>query len=97
MPHILFDDFMCFAKTLQGQVIPTRAGQATFNVRVTDKDMVFTPRSGKPRRALKVYIERVLEKHARTGSLKNSDYKHITFDASYILTLIDRYIAANDR
>jgi hypothetical protein len=97
MPSIPLPDFLAFAKTQEGQVIPTLAGKSKFTVRVVGDGLEFTPLSTrKPRLHKRSYVERVLRHFHNTGSWANTDYK-FTVNATYQLTLIGRYLDSKTR
>jgi hypothetical protein len=90
---IPIDQFLAFVRTLEGSVIRTRAGRSKFIVRVLDGGLEFTPNSTrKPRGHRRAYIQRVLDRFQETHSWKTTDYR-FTVNASYQLTLIDRYLS----
>lgn len=85
--------FLEFVRSLEGEVIPTRAGGSAFTVRVLEKKLEFTPTSsGTPRGHTFRYVQKVLDQFQETGSWTTTDYR-FTVNASYQLTLIDRYLA----
>lgn len=89
---IAIDDFLSFVRTLEGEVIPTLAGRASFTARVVDTGLEFTPSSTEqPRGHTRAYVQRVLDHYRETGSLRTADYQ-FTVNASYQLTLIARYL-----
>ena len=95
MAAIPLDQFVAFVRTLEGEVIQTRgAGRSHFTVRVLDRGLEFTPQSTRtPRGHTFAYTQRVLDQFAETQSWTTTDYR-FTVNASYQLTLIDRFLAA---
>ncbi|HLM69655.1 MAG TPA: hypothetical protein VK358_19085 [Longimicrobium sp.] len=89
---IPIDEFLSFVRTLEGEVIQTLAGRARFTVRIVDNGLEFTPVSTEqPRAHTRAYVQRVLDRFRETGSLSTTDYQ-FTVNASYQLTLIDRFL-----
>jgi hypothetical protein len=89
---IPIDEFLSFVRTLEGEEIQTLAGRAYFTVRVVDNGLEFTPLSTKhPRGHTRAYVQRVLDRFHETESLSTADYQ-FTVNASYQLSLIDRYL-----
>ena len=81
-----------FASSLEGERIPTLAGRAAFHIRVLPAGLEITPESTrKPRLVSRDVVERVLGEYYTTRSLTPARYQAITFDASYLLALIDRF------
>jgi hypothetical protein len=94
MTPIPFDQFVSFVRTLEGEVIRTRAGNSYFAVRVLDSGLEFTPQSTRtPRRQTIAITRRVLDHFDDTKSWITTDYRFAR-SASYQLTLIDRFLAA---
>lgn len=87
------DHLLRFASTLKGEELPTAGGRATFTVRVLRRGFEVTPRStGKARVISLRKIEQILGEYEQSRSGRPGNYTSSTFDASYILTLIDRYL-----
>jgi hypothetical protein len=60
---------------------------------VLDAGLAVTPASSGNQRVIAPRVmEQVCSEFAQTRSLKPGDYQSITFDASYLLTVIDRYL-----
>lgn len=91
------DSFTAFVKTLEGKEITSRAGRSRFTVSVSGGDMVFTPLStGKPRPHQRRYIESVLNQFNQSKSYVLKDYRdNGIVNATYMLTLISRYLNQN--
>ncbi|MBI2850078.1 MAG: hypothetical protein HYX80_03435 [Chloroflexi bacterium] len=91
--------FMTFCKTLVGTTLPTAGGRANFELsKVTDETVYYTPLStGKERGVKKRYLHPVLDRYARTGSLKPGDYQNITVNASYTVAIIKLYLERGAR
>ena len=74
----------------------TRAGRSKFTVCLAGDGVEFTPLSTKkPRLHERKFIERILSRFEKTGSFITSDYQNLTVNASYTLTLIDRYLKSH--
>jgi len=91
---ISFSSFMAFCKTLEGQTLPTKGGNANFVLLSVKSDRLFyhVISTGNDRRSTKRWIEDVLNHYSKTGSLRPVDYVHITTNASYTLTLLDLFL-----
>ena len=82
-----------FASSLKGRVAQTAGGRAEFRVEVTPDGLEYYPTSsGKRRFQEKEVLERILRHYAKTASMKPSDYQEITWNASYALGLLKRYL-----
>jgi PIN domain nuclease of toxin-antitoxin system len=93
MRALTADDLLGFASTVEGEQLPTIGGRATFALRVLPGGIEITPASsGESRVVTRGKIERVCEEYERLRSTRPDDYKTITFDASYVLALIARYV-----
>lgn len=81
-----------FASSVEGERLATLSGRAQFTVRVLPTGIEVTPvSSGKPRLIPTAMIGRVCDVYLHSRSLKPGDYQDITFDASYLLALIELY------
>lgn len=85
---------MVFCKSLEGQTLPTKGGNATFVLSLVENDRLYyhVVSTNKERRSTRRRIERVLNHYAITESLRPVDYVHITTNASYTLSLMDLYL-----
>ena len=78
---------------MEGQEISTRAGRSKFTVCVAGDGVEYVPLSTKkPRLHERKIIDVVLDHFEKTGSFVISDYRDLTYNASYTLALIDRYL-----
>jgi hypothetical protein len=85
------DNLIAFAKTLEGQILETRARKKQFTVRVSEKGMEYTPLStGKTRPQSYKWIKRVCEHYSLTNSFERQEYS-FTVHGSYVLALIGKY------
>lgn len=94
MNTIDFNSFMTFCKGLEGQTLPTVGKRAQFVLSLVENDCLhyIVESTGKYRYARSPYLENVLNRHARTRSLRPCDYRDITVNASYTLSLIKLYL-----
>jgi hypothetical protein len=92
--RISFAPFMAFCKTLEGRTLPTVGGQAEFVLAGVTPDTLYcrVVSTDKERRSKRKWIERVLDHHSLTGSLRPGDYVRVTTNASYTLALMDLYL-----
>jgi hypothetical protein len=95
MPTVSLTEFRAAVKRLDGHVLETDAREQPFTVRVQDSGLEFIPGSGAPRPDTWANIERVLERHASTESLRPVDYQDVTFNASYILRVLRAVLAGS--
>jgi len=90
----IVESFMAYIKTLDNQTFTTLHRNVQFLVQVVPAGLVFTSaKTGKPRLQEWKYIDRVCKRFLDTQSLHPSDYYDLTFNASYILTLISAYFS----
>jgi hypothetical protein len=89
-----FNSFMTFCKGLEGQTLPTVGGRARFVLSLVQNDCLYyiVESTRKLRHSTRPWIEAVLNHYAITESLRPVDYQHITFNASYTLSLIKLYL-----
>jgi hypothetical protein len=95
MSAIDYSAFMNFCKGFQGQTLPTAGGEAQFTLSSVQADKLeyIVQSTGKTRRSRREWIQKILNHHAMTQSLRPVDYAGVTVNASYILTLMKLYIA----
>ncbi len=89
--NVDFDHVLAFAKSLEGRDLHTQARKKAFRVCVVGDRLEFTPEStGKPRPLSRTINQgqQVLDRYNLTRSLKPGDYQDITYNSSYLLTLI---------
>jgi hypothetical protein len=90
---MMVDKLLDFASSLEGDQLKTAGGRATFTLRVVPRGIEVTPASsGKPRLVSREMIQLVLDEYERSRNLTPGQYQAITFDASYLLVVIARYI-----
>lgn len=86
------DDLMRFAATLEGVELSTAARGAIFTVLALPTGLQITPASsGESRLVSREMVHKVCEENQRLGSTRPVDYQAISFDASYLLALLQRY------
>ena len=90
---ISYAGLVSIARELEGRVLTTAGGRATFRVEVQKgrnrEVIVVTPTStGSPRR-LGATTEKVLAVFNKTGSMNPSDYQRMEFHTSYVFALIE--------
>jgi hypothetical protein len=96
MARISTDNFLNFCHSLEGQEISTRAGRSKFTVCLAGDGVEYTPLSTKkPRLHERKIIERVIDHFEKTGSFIISDYRDLTYNASYTLALIGQYLKSH--
>jgi len=94
MSTINFNSFMAFRKTLEGQTLSTKGGNARF-VLVSAKNNrldYLVVSTQKYRHSTRRWIQAVLDHYALTNSLRPVDYMDVTYNASYTLALMDLYL-----
>jgi hypothetical protein len=86
------DHLLRFASTLEGERLSTLARGAEFTLRVLPAGVEITPTSsGEPRLVSREIVQAVCDEYLQSQSLRPSDYKDVSFDASYLLAVIGRY------
>lgn len=86
------DTLLVFARTLKGATLVTLHDHKPFKVDVVgDRLEISVGSSGKRRRTDRDHIEKVLDKFNKTGSFQPAQYVDLTYNASYVLTLIMRW------
>jgi hypothetical protein len=86
------DSLLRFASGLEGERLTTMARGAAFTLRVLPVGIEITPESsGEARLVPREKVGRVCAEFQRLRSTKPGDYQAITFDASYLLAVIDLY------
>jgi len=78
-----------YAKTQEGATLHTLTRGAAFQVVVIGNMLEFSPASSRqPRRESKSAVETLLRHFNKTQSWQMSDYQDVSFNASYVLTLL---------
>jgi hypothetical protein len=92
MHTIKTEDFLDFVKRSNKKTYMTPFRNKEFSVEVASYGILYTPHStSKTRKQSMNYIEKIIEEFNQTGSFNPTDYKHITANSSYTLTLISEY------
>lgn len=93
MAPLTAESLLSFANDLEGERLNTLSRAAGFTLRVLPTGIEITPgSSGQPRVVSREIVQRVCEEFQRTRSMRPSDYHSMTFDSSYLIAVIDRYI-----
>lgn len=77
-----------YARSKHGTMLHTLRNKTPFRVEVIGDGLAFLPSSGQPRREGQARIEAVLREFGKKNSWQMSDYRELTFNASYLLTLL---------
>ena len=81
--------FLKFLRKSNKHTFKTLSRNQKFIIKLTEDGIVYTPKSSnKPRSHPKEYLERVINRYNKTGSLHPKDYLNLTVNSSYTLTLI---------
>jgi hypothetical protein len=95
MAYVHLHDLKAYARSLAGQTLETMTQRKQFTVDVSATGFTFTPAStAKPRTRSDRKVQRVLERYHEQRSLRPMDYQDMTVNASYILTILQRYLDA---
>jgi hypothetical protein len=87
IPHL--ETFLAFARQLEGEALQTLWRKQTFYVAVIGQNLEFTPASSRVSRDERHdQVAAILQRLAQTGSFRTSDYADLSFNASYVLTLV---------
>lgn len=93
MAGITADELLRYASTLEGQLLTTAGGRATFTIRVLPRGIEVTPESsGTPRIVPRETLQLVIDEYEQSRNLAPGQYQSITFDASYLLGIIAHYL-----
>src|SRR5262249_51191190 len=93
MQPVTLEQLRAFADELDGRTLVTRFRDRRFSLRVAPEGLEYTPEfSGMPRMQQWRWIERILARFNETQSLHPADYKDITVNASYILSILGGYL-----
>lgn len=93
MKNISFEDFLAFSKTLDGKTLKTKALGKEFKFQVDKRGFIYIPAStGIPRLHTYKFLKPVFDRNMETKSFRPGHYVDISANASYALTIIDRYI-----
>jgi len=93
MSHVSVEDFLRYASKRQNERLTTAGGRAWFTVRVLPRGIEITPESSrKPRLVQRDKIRAVLDQYQESRNLQPGQYQSISFDASYVLGILARYL-----
>ena len=81
------DELLAFARSLAGQTLQTLHRERPFQVSADRDALLFMPEGNKTRR-VSTSLDRFLKHAAETESLSPTDYRDITYSASYLLALL---------
>jgi hypothetical protein len=85
--------FHYYIRTIDGQRFLTLHRKMEFEVNSSLSGLIYVPKStGKPRHHPWKFIERVVKRYSEIVSLHPGDYRDISANASYLLTLIDSFL-----
>jgi 5-methylcytosine-specific restriction protein A len=91
MNSLSADEVITFARGLEGATLATLDRKSPFMLQVRGNGIEIIPESTKkPRLVPREIIQRVCDEYTTSKSKKQSHYKNITFNASYIILLIER-------
>jgi hypothetical protein len=83
------ESLFSFCKLIQGETLETLVRRTQFRVEVVGSFLDITPTSSNDaRREGKATVAAVLARLGKTGSFQMSDYKDVSFNASYILAIV---------
>lgn len=86
------DELFAYCRGAQGSNWTTAVRRSVFAVEVDGPALAITPASSRAaRREGRETIKAVLERLERTGSYRMSDYADISFNASYLLALVQAF------
>ncbi|GEM_PF-6822065 len=86
------DDLFAFCRSLPTATWTTSVRRNLFTVEVDGNALAITPSSSRAaRREARESVKVVLERLARTGSYRMSDYQDVSFNASYLLALVQAW------
>lgn len=88
------DTLLAFARTLEGKSLVTLHRRKPFKVAVIGGKLEITPSTGKPRITDRNHIEALLTTLKKTGSFQPGKYVDVTFNASYILSIVKLWQAS---
>ena len=86
------NSFMSFCVSLAGQTFNSAGGRAKFQLfSVQANKLVYKVSTGKTRPHTRKGVGMVLDRYKKTESLRPKDYQDMSFNAPYILPLINLY------
>jgi hypothetical protein len=95
MRSVTFNEFLSYAKQFNGKVLKTNALGKEFEFEIEERGFIYIPLSTGSRRLHGYkFLKRVFDRYLDTNSTRPGDYVDISANASYALTLISKYIIA---
>jgi len=89
------ETLFAFARSQQGETLLTLRRKTPFRVEVVGNFLEITPESSSaPRRESRDSIVAVLARLTKTASFQMSDYKDLSFNASYVLAMVKSWQAS---
>jgi len=83
------DDLFGFCKMLRGETLRTMVRKTEFRIELIDSCLEIIPASsGGARRESKAAVSGLLARFDKTRSFQMSDYRDVSFNASYVLALV---------
>jgi len=83
-------DFRRNVTRLDGATVMTKGRGRPFVVRAEPDGLLIQPESGTERRIPWPRIEKLLDRFQATSSWAPSDYRDVSFDASYLLAIVEK-------
>jgi hypothetical protein len=97
LSKINLNNFLVFLKTSERHNFKTLARKKPFSFSLLKNGISYIPKSTqKPRNHPLKFLERVIARYNKTGSLVTTDYNNFTVNASYTLSLINEYNKRKD-
>ena len=81
-----------YVDALDNRQLVTLARKKPFNVRATPDGIEIIPASKHLRRVSREKIQRLCNEYTHSKSMKPGDYKAVSFDASYLLAVVDGFL-----
>jgi hypothetical protein len=88
---------LAYAKTLKGQGLATIHRRRPFTVEVERDNLVYINSKGRRRSHGGKFLQRVCDHFAKANSLSPGVYRELTWNASYTLALIKKYLEAQSQ
>ena len=86
------ETLFAFARSIRGEDLATSHRKKPFKVEVVGNTLEFTPGSSRQARIeSREHVEAILATLTKSGSLQPAQYADASFNASYVLALIQRW------
>lgn len=86
------DDLLRYVVTIEGRTLWTLSERKAFSVRAVPEAIEIIPASTEePRRESLQALQRFCDEYAKKGSTTPADYRDVTFNASYLLAILDEF------